>query len=95
MAIFVNSPIYSSIGIILSTFATTMDKFVPHKIDAKSQSFRVGSFEATTRNKILFDLRTQYLYIADKWEAEERNWSPVFGVGFPFDVNRIHKLITS
>ena len=45
--------------------------------DAKSQSFRVGSFEATTKNKILFDLRTQYLHIADKWEAEERNWSPV------------------
>ena len=31
--------------------------------DAKSQSFRVGSFEATTKNKILFDLRTQYLHI--------------------------------
>ena len=45
--------------------------------DAKSQSFRVGSFEATTKNKILFDLRTQYHHIADKWEAEERNWSPV------------------
>lgn len=45
--------------------------------DAKSQSFRIGSFEATTKNKIIFDLHTQYLHIADKWEAEERNWSPV------------------
>lgn len=45
--------------------------------DSKSQSFKVGSYEATTKNKILFDLRTQYLHIAEKWEAEERNWSPV------------------
>ena len=45
--------------------------------DSKSQSFKVGSYEATTKNKILFDIRTQYLHIADKWEAEERNWSPV------------------
>ena len=45
--------------------------------DAKSQSFRVGSFETTTKNKILFDFRTQYLHIADKRETEGRNWSPV------------------
>ena len=45
--------------------------------DAKSQSFRVGSAEATTKNKLLFDLRTKYLHVADTWEAEERNWSPV------------------
>ncbi len=45
--------------------------------DAKSQSFRVSSAEATTKNKILFDLRTKYLHVADTWEAEERNWSPV------------------
>ena len=29
--------------------------------DVKSQSFRVGSAEATTKNKLLFDLRTKYL----------------------------------
>ncbi len=29
--------------------------------DAPSQSFRVGSSEATTKNKLLFDLRTKYL----------------------------------
>lgn len=45
--------------------------------DAKSQSFRVGSSEATTKNKLLFDLRTKYLHVADTWEAEGRNWSPV------------------
>lgn len=45
--------------------------------DVKSQSFRVGSAEATTKNKLLFDLRTKYLHVADTWEAEERNWSPV------------------
>lgn len=45
--------------------------------DAKSQSFRVGSTEATTKNKLLFDLRTKYLHVADTWEVEERNWSPV------------------
>lgn len=45
--------------------------------DAKSQSFRVGSAEATTKNKLLFDLRTKYLHVADMWESEERNWSPV------------------
>lgn len=45
--------------------------------DAKSQSFRVGSAEATTKNKLLFDLRTKYLHVADTWEAEDRNWSPV------------------
>ena len=45
--------------------------------DVKSQSFRVGSAEATTKNKLLFDLRTKYLHVADTWGAEERNWSPV------------------
>lgn len=45
--------------------------------DAKSQSFRVGSSEATTKNKLLFDLRTKYLHVADTWEAKGRNWSPV------------------
>lgn len=45
--------------------------------DAKSQSFRVGSAESTTKNKLLFDLRTKYLHVADTWKAEGRNWSPV------------------
>jgi len=45
--------------------------------DVKSQSFRIGSAEATTKNKLLFDLRTKYLHVADTWEMEGRNWSPV------------------
>ena len=45
--------------------------------DAKSQSFRVGRAEATAKNKLLFDLRTKYLHMADTRESEERNRSPV------------------
>ena len=44
---------------------------------AKSQSFCFFIDYATTENKLLFDLRTKYLHVADTWEAEERNWSPV------------------
>ena len=32
--------------------------------DAKSQSFRVGSAEATAKNKLLFDLKTKYYHKA-------------------------------
>lgn len=45
--------------------------------DAQSQSFRSGSIEATAKNKLLLDLKTKYLHVADKWEIEGRNWSPV------------------
>ena len=45
--------------------------------DAKSQSFRVGSAEATAKNKLLFDLKTKYYHKADDWEIDGRNWSPV------------------
>ncbi len=45
--------------------------------DSKSQCFKPGSTEASVKNKILFDLRTKYLHIADTWESEGRNWSPV------------------
>ena len=33
--------------------------------------------QAATKNKLLFDLRTKYLHVADTWEMEGRNWSPV------------------
>lgn len=33
--------------------------------NVKSQSFRVGSVEATTKNKLLFDLKAKYLHVAD------------------------------
>lgn len=45
--------------------------------DSKSQSFKPGSAEATTKNKLLFDLKTKYLGVADKWEVEGRVWAPV------------------
>ena len=45
--------------------------------DVKSQSFRAGSKEATAKNKLLLDLKTKYLHVADEWEIEGRNWSPV------------------
>ena len=45
--------------------------------DQKSQTFRIGSTEATIKNKLLLDMKAKYLHVADTWEAEERNWSPV------------------
>ena len=52
--------------------------------DAKSQSFRVGSAEATAKNKHLFDLKTKYYYKADDWEIEGRSWSS-FQLSHAFD----------
>lgn len=34
--------------------------------DTNSQSFKPGSADATTKNKLLFDLKTKYLGVADK-----------------------------
>lgn len=45
--------------------------------DAKSQCFKLGTPDATTKNKLLFDIRTKYLHVIDTWESEGRNWSPV------------------
>lgn len=45
--------------------------------DSNSQSFKPGSADATTKNKLLFDLKTKYLGVADKWEVEGRAWAPV------------------
>lgn len=45
--------------------------------DSNAQCFKVGSPEATTKNKLLFDLRTKYLHVVETWEIEGRNWSPV------------------
>lgn len=45
--------------------------------DANAQCFKVGSPEATTKNKLLFDLRTKYHHVVETWEIEGRNWSPV------------------
>lgn len=45
--------------------------------DSASQSFIGGSSEIITKNKLLLDMRTKYIHVAEQWEMEERNWSPV------------------
>ncbi len=45
--------------------------------DQTKQSFKVKSKDATGKNKILFDLRLKYQKVAEDWEAEGVEWSPV------------------
>lgn len=45
--------------------------------DQKSQSFRTGCAAATSKNKRIFDIKNEYLHIADQWEIEGRAWSPI------------------
>ena len=45
--------------------------------DQKSQSFRTGSAAATSKNKRIFDVKNEYLHVADQWEIEGRAWSPI------------------
>ena len=40
--------------------------------DVKSQSFRVGSAEATTKNKLLFDLRTNQISACRRYLGDGR-----------------------
>ena len=58
--------------------------------DAKSQCFKTGTPDATTKNKLLFDIKTKYLHVIDTWESEGRNWSPV-EVSHYFDVIKQNK----
>lgn len=45
--------------------------------DQKSESF-VGTGNGNiTKNQILLDLKTKYINIAEEWEKEGRNWSPI------------------
>lgn len=45
--------------------------------DNKSQSFKSKTADSFKKNKSLSDLRLQYQNVAEEWEAEGRNWSPV------------------
>lgn len=45
--------------------------------DQKSQSFRTGSAAATSKNKRIFDVKNEYLHVANQWEIEGRAWSPI------------------
>ena len=58
--------------------------------DAKSQCFKTGTPDATTKNKLLFDIKTKYLHVIDTWESEGRNWSPV-EVSHYFDIIKQNK----
>ncbi|ADV43630.1 phage integrase SAM-like domain-containing protein [Bacteroides helcogenes] len=43
----------------------------------QSQSFKGNSSALISKNKILFDLKNQYLKVAEDWDYEGRVWSPV------------------
>ncbi|MFR9563078.1 MAG: phage integrase SAM-like domain-containing protein [Rikenellaceae bacterium] len=45
--------------------------------DAKRQQFNSKGIEATERNKRLLELKAKYLKVAEEWEAEDADWSPV------------------
>ncbi|MBF0575494.1 tyrosine-type recombinase/integrase [Dysgonomonas sp. GY617] len=45
--------------------------------DNKSQCFKSKTGESFLKNKSLSDLRLQYQNVAEEWENEGRNWSPV------------------
>ena len=45
--------------------------------DAKNQQFLGRGVETTERNKRLLELKAKYLKIAEEWEAEGKEWSPV------------------
>ncbi len=45
--------------------------------DKDTQSFKCKTNSYIDENKILFDLKTKYLKVAQQWEAENRQWSPV------------------
>ncbi|WP_165020632.1 tyrosine-type recombinase/integrase [Dysgonomonas sp. ZJ279] len=45
--------------------------------DNTTQSFKSKSRDYIDENKILFDLKTKYLKVAQEWDIESRQWSPV------------------
>ncbi len=45
--------------------------------DAKKQQFSGRGVECAERNKRLVDLKASYLKVAEEWETEEQDWSPV------------------
>ena len=45
--------------------------------DPKSESFVGTSNGNITKNQILLDLKTKYINVAEEWEKEGRNWSPI------------------
>ncbi|MFR9504106.1 MAG: phage integrase SAM-like domain-containing protein [Rikenellaceae bacterium] len=45
--------------------------------DAKKQQFSGRGVEFTERNKRLLEIKSSYLKVAEEWEAEDKDWSPV------------------
>ena len=45
--------------------------------DAKKQQFSGRGVEITERNKRLLEFKAKYLKVAEEWESESRDWSPV------------------
>ncbi len=45
--------------------------------DAKKQQFSGRGVDVAEQNKRLLEFKTSYLRVAEEWEAEDRDWSPV------------------
>jgi len=45
--------------------------------DERTQSFIAKNEENQKKNKFLFEMKEQYTQVANEWEAEGREWSPV------------------
>lgn len=45
--------------------------------DQKTQHFKVQTSDYQTKNKALLELKSQYLKVAEEWEAEGVEWSPI------------------
>lgn len=45
--------------------------------DNEAQTFKSKGAEAATKNKLLLDMKMQYLRVVEEWEANNEQWSPV------------------
>jgi len=45
--------------------------------DQEAQIFKAKSSQSAATNKNLIDLKLKYLKVAEAWDAQEQNWSPV------------------
>ncbi|NDW11265.1 phage integrase SAM-like domain-containing protein, partial [Dysgonomonas sp. 520] len=45
--------------------------------DQKTQSFKAKSSDSVSKNQELLDLKVKYLSVAESWEKEGKEWSPI------------------
>lgn len=45
--------------------------------DNETQTFKSKGTEAASKNKLLLDMKMQYLKVVEEWEATNQSWSPV------------------